>query len=437
MEVFQDYLTLCVQHRRTIPPEITDLIIACVGLEDHDRLRRRTLLACTLVCSTWLPASRRQLFRRVEFGPLAGDVSLEHFLQMNLHSQFMRHHLSYISEIYFDTSLWVADDQCYIHRLVGHIPSLETLIFEDFDWNDPPWHPSTFTIFSGFPALHTLVLLDCTFPSFSTLRHMLSAVSRLAALSLYQVNWPPPKRLNLPSTTRRRPALASLEVNLHHDREAEILQWLCTTPTIRSIKCIHVGHVPNGEDGHDKFLRMSAPSVRELRCRAGGTTRQSHPSDFEWLKYRNMTHFPCLTDIKMLAQHILHMISLEKLIADVESEKFWTFYRDLSHTLQHFSGHHFHEIQLWCIDGYRLNWWTQELSGLGGGIASHVKNKGHPGSGFKPLEQILTRENMEDMAIVFPLYSTHREQGDRFRLALQSKLPELYKHCVFEYEEWE
>lgn len=270
---------MCVQHRRTIPtPEITDVIIACVGLEDYEDVRRHTLLACALVCSTWLPASRRQLFRRVEFG--RRGASLERFLQMDLHSQFMHHHLSYVSKICFDTlaSELVASylGQSYIHCLVGHIPSLGTLRFRQCNWNRTPTHPSTFTILSGFPVLHTLVLLNCTFPSFSALCHMLSAVSRLATLTLASVQWPPPKRLNLPYRTvpGRRPALASLKIDLGcPERQAELLQWLCTTSTIHSIRCINLDGMLNGGDGHDNFLRMSAPSVRELHCEATGTAK--------------------------------------------------------------------------------------------------------------------------------------------------------------------
>lgn len=425
-----------MQQRRTIPPEVTDLIIACVGLDDYDDDRRRTLLACALVCSNWLPASRRELFRRVRFG--RQDASPERFLQMDLHSQFMQHRLSYISEMHFVNLELAVSHSSYIHRLVGHIPSLETLIFYNLNWCDPLWHPSTFIIFSGFPMLHNLTLQECIFPSLTTLRHMLSAVSRLASLTMEMVDWPRPKPLNLPSrdVPRRRPALASLTVYIKIERQAELLQWLCTTSTIHSIKHIHFDGVLNGEDGHDDFLRMSAPSIRELHCEAEGTTRQSHPSDFEWLIYRNMTHFSCLTDLRMLAQHIPHMINLEKLIVDIgPGQRFRTVCWDLSHTLQDFAGQHFQEILMERIEGEDLDSWTEALWGLGGEIASDDDDKNHPDAAFRPLEQILTRENMAQTAVVFVLSYHNRKTGDRFRLALQSKLPELYKHCVFEYEQ--
>lgn len=272
-----------MQHRRTIPPEVTDLIIAYVGLWRNDTVRRLTLLACTLVCSTWLPASRRHLFRRLKFG--YWGASLERLLQMGLHSQFMQHHLSYTSEIDFSKfQESLKGCHSYIHSLTGRLPRLETLYFRYYDWNGTPTHPSTFTILSGFPMLHTLILRKCTFPSFTALCRMLSAVSQLAALTLWYVEWPQPKRLNLPYRTvpGRRPALASLVVELRGpERQAELLQWLCTTSTIHSIKRISVSDVKSGEDDNDNFLCMSAPSVRELRCAPQGTARPSCPSHCE------------------------------------------------------------------------------------------------------------------------------------------------------------
>lgn len=145
----------------------------------------------------------------------------------------------------------------------------------------------------------------------------------------------------------------------------------------------------------------------------------------------------------MVAQHIPHMINLEKLGVEIlyyVDTTFGTLCRDLAHALQHFAGQHFREVRLEFSDDYTphalLKEWSKELSGLGGETILDEEDDGHPHAAFKLLDQILTRENMAQMAVVFLAFSTERDNGDRFRLALQSKLPELYKHCVFEYKLW-
>lgn len=266
-------LTSCVQQRRRIPPEVTDLIIACVGLEPNDRVRRRTLLACTLVCSDWLPASRLHLFKKVKFCWYA-VTSMDRFLAMDFRSQSMQLQLSRTSEITFESGGLRRTSPSLLHRLAGHFPNIERLTFKyAFDMISAPSqpHPSTFTIFSGFPALHTLILRDCTLPSFNALCRMITAVLRLATLDLDAVTWPQPKRLILPYRTapRRRPAIVTLKMRLQDtERQSDLFQWLCTTSTTRSMKHLLLRDNSCGmefeEDGKHEFLRMSAPSIRVL-----------------------------------------------------------------------------------------------------------------------------------------------------------------------------
>lgn len=199
------------------------------------------------------------------------------------HSQSMQRQLCYTSDI---SLRWLWDQkhsQSCIHLLAGHFPGLERLTIDsttDFRDSSLLWHPSTFATLSAFPALHTLILERCSFPSFQAIRRMLSAVSRLSTLTLIRVKWPEPKRLPFPhgigaAVPGHRPAISNLNISrLGSRQQAELLEWLCTTSTIRSIKHVHFsqyGEIECGERGKNRFLHMSASSIVELHCQAAGT----------------------------------------------------------------------------------------------------------------------------------------------------------------------
>ena len=61
-----------------LPPEVTDHIIACV-----EQYETSTLLNCCLVCATWLPASRHQLFKCIA---LSSPESYDLLVSRVLHS---------------------------------------------------------------------------------------------------------------------------------------------------------------------------------------------------------------------------------------------------------------------------------------------------------------------------------------------------------------
>ncbi|KAJ3556892.1 hypothetical protein NP233_g11873 [Leucocoprinus birnbaumii] len=86
-----------------IPPELTDIIIrnctSTFSLPSNgtviDREARFTLLACSLVCRNWLPASRSLIFSQIEIQCTANDLSTFEYLISSRACTF----LNYVQEI--------------------------------------------------------------------------------------------------------------------------------------------------------------------------------------------------------------------------------------------------------------------------------------------------------------------------------------------------
>ncbi|KAI0750338.1 hypothetical protein C8Q80DRAFT_685387 [Daedaleopsis nitida] len=408
-------------HRR-IPPEVTDRIIGYVGLDPATKTRRKTLLACALVCSSWLPASRHCLFHRVDFD---NTQFLRRFLAMVLRSPAARPRLSYISEITLSDSM--QEDPAYLHHLAGHLPNLETLSLLEIDWSDPSPHPSTFTTIAGFPALHILNLSYCKFPSFNAFCRMLSAASRLSRLDLRDVRWPQPQQRNslYKAAPARRPAIVHLMLSLDSDMKKDLFQWLCATSTTRSIRRIGLRRCAIGRgrtDSDNRFLRISAPSIEVLHCMA--------------------------TDIEVLPACISNMTNLQELVLDCDEKNMgrpslWSFWRNLALSLQQYTGRHLKKVLLDDISSTLLHHppgpFGEEtdldedinLDVPPGGVSSQSPHKLH--QDLKFLEPVLAQENMSQTVFVFrldgwPFYS--QSEAQNMHVALRHKLPELQGRCI-------
>ncbi|KAI0737107.1 hypothetical protein C8Q80DRAFT_437469 [Daedaleopsis nitida] len=240
------HLSEITRLRWTRNPVLSSMLRPCHQLHISSRVERFPRKSPTLSSHTSdLSAmmNRQNLFLRLNFH--YRWLSPKPFLATVLRSNQLRPYLSSTYRLTFDDCM--GEVPSILHHLASHLPHLEiiTLAFESFGSVRPSPHPSTFTVLSGFPALHTLKLRYCTFPSFKALCHMLSAVVRLATLELVAVNWPPPKHTKAVAQPYRaipgrRPAIVDLAVDWEAQPPVELFQWLCTTSTTRSIKLIAI-----------------------------------------------------------------------------------------------------------------------------------------------------------------------------------------------------
>lgn len=115
------YLTLCVDRKPKLPPELTDLIIAHL----HDDVS--ALLACCLVHTSWIHGSRNQIFGSLSFHALSDlEEWAEHFSSA---STSPAHHVQSLSVagLWNMNTLW--GERFNLDEL--HIPLLEH--FRSFD----------------------------------------------------------------------------------------------------------------------------------------------------------------------------------------------------------------------------------------------------------------------------------------------------------------
>ena len=180
-----------------IPFEITDSIIGHVGVLDHQTLR-----VCALVCRAWLPASRHRLFQKIQ---IDSEEVYRRFVSNVLHSEAVRQHLQATRLLTIDCGRWddssSTDDavspkrypasRLFFLQASGHLPNVRHIYIHRATWDAPLPDPREPLLLQGFPSLVSLWLTDCSLPSVSFLRRILTSLPRLRWLSLNGVSFPP------------------------------------------------------------------------------------------------------------------------------------------------------------------------------------------------------------------------------------------------------
>ena len=233
-----------------LPGEITDRIISNVWPDIA------SLLSCSLVCSTWLPASRHHLFTELRS---PSKKSYDLLVSRVLRCERMRPCLASVRsveliEYRIGAQLWEPlrpeekIGQFFLNDFIGHLPNMRTLRFQAEDWIQCPPRPNAFAGFSRFPSLRILELFDCKFPSFALLCQMLSALPALSSLMINDVYWPPcPVNRCAPvcapgSDSNRGPKLETLYFAMEGVNHCawEFMDWLVRTPSQSSIRELEV-----------------------------------------------------------------------------------------------------------------------------------------------------------------------------------------------------
>ncbi|RPD60489.1 hypothetical protein L226DRAFT_386961 [Lentinus tigrinus ALCF2SS1-7] len=227
-----------------LPPEITDEIIAWVAIGVCANERAKTLLSCALVCSVWLPASRRLLYEDIEIksGRKAARLLRSTSALIYLHS----------TRFLTLSSSFSSPNRAFLHELAGHVPNLFGLAMTEFDTYLMP--PRSVAIMSRFSSVRALSVKWCFISSFKVFRRTISSLPSLAYLMIEFLTWPKPSvhlshLLLHGASNSSRPALSTLSIHSGKEPVArwylqQLLAWLSNTPTSSSLRKLYVNVNP-------------------------------------------------------------------------------------------------------------------------------------------------------------------------------------------------
>ncbi|KAG6831069.1 hypothetical protein H0H92_012992 [Tricholoma furcatifolium] len=213
---------------RRIPSEVIAIIVERIANFDVP-----TLMACSLVCRSWLPVSRCHLIPTVSIG----SKNVKSFLRL-LDSPYSTisdsiHHVSIHSEsaaishrkpreslrIYPpDSASTVSStgrpftcDETLLRRLTL-FPALTSLTFS---WlREGHALPTSNALMQGFSALTKIEFRTCTFPSFEMFTYLICALKNLRCLALMDVTWDETVLPEYPTRQSLPPYLEVLELYL-------------------------------------------------------------------------------------------------------------------------------------------------------------------------------------------------------------------------------
>ncbi|KAI0737632.1 hypothetical protein C8Q80DRAFT_1276374 [Daedaleopsis nitida] len=288
----------------------------------------KALYNCALVCRSWLAASRLRLFSSIFL--TARRYELFHHTLCS--SASMQPWLGHVFEIVIrDGHAGVHNSerrsQRLIHDFAGQLPGLRALTLRSCDWKRRPPHPSAFRMLSAFPALRTLVLHSCMFPTFRSLCHMISSSPHLTTLRMSDVEWPPTPvhwHASAPVTTytgsRSRPALTHCTVSASGPpriRYEDFFRWLSTTPT--TVSLVEFSCYEHGKAWSTSTVEFLSRAARTVRC----------------IKQLS------LTDLHRLP--IAALVELRALTLRLDAQDPWA---PLASAFGIFEGHHLRELTL-------------------------------------------------------------------------------------------
>ncbi|KAI0688110.1 hypothetical protein C8T65DRAFT_589855, partial [Cerioporus squamosus] len=141
-----------------LPTEICKMVIDYAGSPPNfgvfnPRSHYPTLWNCALVCSSWLPRSRRMLYRRVH---LPSEAATSLLVRTLIEQPFLA---SLVHELEVEGSSYVPFAQGFLLR---HLQRLDTLNLYNLDLSQdyPPVFPSLITHY----PIQNLMLWNCSLP---------------------------------------------------------------------------------------------------------------------------------------------------------------------------------------------------------------------------------------------------------------------------------
>ncbi|RDX52188.1 hypothetical protein OH76DRAFT_196638 [Lentinus brumalis] len=278
----------------TFPTELFEQIIAwipdvCHGSHEEDH----ALLTCSLVCSAWLPASRRQLFQTLYIKtPERYDLLVSRVL----HSEKMRIYLLSVRTVEFATQSGTpAFGRPFVLEFAGHLPNVTDILFLEGSAEAYLSQPASGLAISRFALVRSLSILDCEFLSFGALRRILTSLPSLDNLELDSPSWPDPAAELSPSlshgaSTVRRPALLGLNVmwetkSSDRRRAQQFIAWLSETATSSSLLDLEVVPYSRTRGQQIRFMAIFGSSLscfgRGLRRLNIRVVERDNPGSFD------------------------------------------------------------------------------------------------------------------------------------------------------------
>ncbi|KDR72589.1 hypothetical protein GALMADRAFT_126194 [Galerina marginata CBS 339.88] len=159
-----------------LAPEICDLILDNI----HDS--KEDLSNCSVVCKSWLPASRYHLFGEVHFRP-----DLAQLISSSTHAATTI--APYIRKVTIQGNLIVQEKKDSVLKSILRLPKLTSLRVEKFAWVGFQVPVALAADARQSVRLLKLELRSVHFPSFEILAEFLDLFSALQELSLDNVSW--------------------------------------------------------------------------------------------------------------------------------------------------------------------------------------------------------------------------------------------------------
>ena len=200
-----------------LSPELYDRII------DHLHFFKHSLSTCSIVCQSWLPASRYHLFLDVNLSP-----DLVHFIDSSPHA--METITPYIRNVTLGGA-WLSEQRSEFDNVISLLLMLESvrgLSLETWSWDflsitsQDLLLKSEGTFFSNITDIN---LKYIRFPSFSLLIKFIGGFPMLGTLSLYNVTWNSDNECHSPQMYSHRP-LRLMKLYVRSCFVEPVLSWL-------------------------------------------------------------------------------------------------------------------------------------------------------------------------------------------------------------------
>ena len=260
-----------------LPPEIADAIIGFVWPDVE------ALCACSSVCRDWVHASRHNLFSSITLDFKRCDALMNEVILRP--SSSIRPYLVQVHELVLVGIRFNPRDESgfsvertlrggSFHTLVGRLPNLRVLSFVACDFRHSV-HPRVHMTLSRFSAVRVLELKNCAFPSFHTVRRIITALASLDHLIMVCPTWdagPTTGQLLTLDNRNNRLALRTLDLSVANHGASiakTFIEWLVRTPSQLSLHNLRLFALdcPSSSPLWASYANVlkSFPSVSELR----------------------------------------------------------------------------------------------------------------------------------------------------------------------------
>ncbi|KAH7913107.1 hypothetical protein BJ138DRAFT_1124656 [Hygrophoropsis aurantiaca] len=239
-------------HKTYIPPEITDHVI------DHLHIDTRMLGICSLVCKSWLPASRFHLFSTISLHPWKKDSFLR--LLDSTYSSFAPYvrHL-FIREgrgAYTWEKKWLNEAL----PLMTALTRIESLEIEQIIWEFLGTAAKK-SFREIFREVKQLRLRQFEFRTGTELVDFLTAFPILETLRLENVKWEKETTQLLDASVPSRLRV----VGMNYCRKGPVLDWLLTNPGVARVDTVRLGMITARDTPTvSRYLQFLGDSLTEL-----------------------------------------------------------------------------------------------------------------------------------------------------------------------------